>query len=93
MGMRKRSVEPDSPQSTVTLWGAVPGAMHSTPFSSAFTVPPMAHTPFNVASISALWSMGPTRHGVLHSAAESNARCAALLLGGMRTSPLTWAGR
>ena len=57
------------------------------------TLPPMAHTPFNVASISALWSMGPTRHGVLHSAAESNARCAALLLGGMRTSPLTWAGR
>ena len=93
IGIRKRSVEPDSPQSTVTAFvGASPGVSFTTPsVKSACT--PIARMPASVAYISALVSIGDTVHGALPSAAQSSARCAALLLGGMRTLPATRAGR
>ena len=72
--------------------GAFPGAMRTAPPAKS-AAQPIARTPESVAYMSALSSIGATVQGAPVSAAQSNARCAALLLGGICTLPETRAGR
>ena len=89
MGMRNRSVEPDSRQSMAAFWRPRLAAskVRVAAASSKLTLAPRASTAATVAWMSSLMSTWERVHFPRDSAAQSTWRWAALLLGGMRTSP------